>query len=196
MKAPTSTKGRERRDQILDAGAATLIEAGYADFSLRKVAERLGIRLSNLQYYFPTLVELLSALFTRELDRARERFEASGAQDLEALLAMLLDEQEEQEDGGSCRLFWELWALSARNRDIAEIMAGFYERYSAAVETLIARASPKMRPAQRQRRAVLITAMIEGLSLFRGDGRSPPGGDAAMRREALACVRALATADT
>lgn len=189
MKAPASTKGRERRDQILDAAASTLIEAGYADFSLRKVAERLGIRLSNLQYYFPTLVELLSALFTRELDRARERFEASGSKDLEALLVMLLNEQD---DDGSCRLFWELWALSARNRDIADIMAGFYQRYSTAVESLIAQASPEMRPAQRRRRAVLITAMIEGLSLFRGDGRNPPGGDAALRREALACARTLA----
>lgn len=192
MKAPASTKGRERHDQILDAAAATLTEAGYADFSLRKVADRLAIRLSNLQYYFPTLAELLSALFTRELDRARERFEASDSQDLDTLLAMLLDEQ----DGGSCRLFWELWALSARNRDIAEIMAGFYERYSAAVETLIAQTRPEMRPAHRRRRAVIITAMIEGLSLFRGDGRSPPGGDAALRREVLACARVLAAADT
>lgn len=193
MNAPASHKGRQRREQILDAAAATLTESGYADFSLRKVAERADIRLSNLQYYFPTLVELLSALFTRELDRARERFEASDSQDLDTLLAMLLDEQT---DTGSCRLFWELWALSARNRDIAKIMGEFYERYSAAVETLIARASPESLPARRRRRAILITAMIEGLSLFRGDGRSPAGGDAALRREALSCARALAQADT
>lgn len=193
MKHPASTKGRERRDQILDAAAATLIEAGYADFSLRKIAERIDIRLSNLQYYFPTLVELLSALFTRELERARERFEASGAQDLDTLLTMLLDEQG---DSASCRLFWELWALSARNRDIAGMMADFYARYSAAVETLIARSHPDMSPAQRRRRAMLVTAMIEGLSLFRGDGRRPPGGDAALRREAIACARALAMAES
>lgn len=183
MPAPSSEKGRQRREQILDAAAALLVESGYAGFSSRGIAERLGMRLSNVQYYFATPADILSALFARELERARAAFDARPGADLQALVGMLLDAQH---DDANCRVFWELWALAARDRAIADIMERFYQRYRDAVAALIAEALPGIAEATRRRRATLIVAMIEGLSLFRS------GRDRALRREAIAAAAALA----
>lgn len=186
MGTATSEKGRLRREQILDAAAAILIGEGYAGFSVRKVAERLGMRLSNVQYYFAAPGEIVSALFAREMDRAHRAFESSGSRDLETLIGMLLDGQD---DADNCRLFWELWALSARDPDTAAIMARFYDGYRRAIEDLIRRAAPAIPPAHRRRRALLLMAMIEGLSLFRGQGRDPGDTDRALRAEVCRVAR-------
>ena len=69
---------------------------------------------------------------------------------------------------------------------IADIMERFYQRYRDAVAALIAEALPGIAEATRRRRATLIVAMIEGLSLFRS------GRDRALRREAIAAAAALA----
>ena len=186
MGKATSDKGRQRREQILDAATAILVEEGYAGFSARKIADRLGIRLSNVQYYFATPHDLLAALFEREMTRARQAFETAGSRDLETLIDMLLDGQD---DAGYCRLFWELWALSARDPATADIMARFYDGYRQAIEDLIAEAAPDMPPARRHHRAILLMSMIEGLSLFRGQGRNAGVGDKALREELLALVQ-------
>ena len=46
-------KGKDTRNQILNVARDLLIDEGYHNFSLRKVAEHAGIRVGNLQYYFP-----------------------------------------------------------------------------------------------------------------------------------------------
>ena len=56
-------KGRHRAQEILQAARALLVENGYAALTTRKVAQRVGIRQSNVQYYFPAKVDLVRALF-------------------------------------------------------------------------------------------------------------------------------------
>lgn len=58
-------KGRARVKQILDAATALLIEEGYGQFTMRQLSERLDIRLSNLQYYFPSRTLLIQKLLER-----------------------------------------------------------------------------------------------------------------------------------
>ncbi len=47
------------RDQIVRAAAESLLESGYAATSVRSIANRAGVAIGNLQYYFPTKSELL-----------------------------------------------------------------------------------------------------------------------------------------
>lgn len=45
--------GKATADKIVEAAYPLLQTGGAAEWSLRNVADRAGIRLANLQYYFP-----------------------------------------------------------------------------------------------------------------------------------------------
>src|SRR5215467_13278285 len=76
-------KGQHRVAEILGAARAVMVEDGYAALTTRKVAERVGVRQSNVQYYFPAKVDLVRALFEDSMVRTTravaERFAAGRA---------------------------------------------------------------------------------------------------------------------
>jgi AcrR family transcriptional regulator len=53
---------QERRQDIIAGGLAVLREAGFPGFTQPRVAARAGVRQSHLTYYFPTRVDLLTAV--------------------------------------------------------------------------------------------------------------------------------------
>lgn len=185
-----TSKGHERRGSILDAAVEQLVEAGYAGFSIRQVAERAGLRLSNLQYYFPTRDALLEALLTRVLDDAMADFAGSGTdgQDLESVVRFVLGGQTPQ----ACTLFLELWALAARDAGARASLDRFYAAYRLQIELAIAVVAPGIAAGERARRAAMVMALLEGVSLFRH-----PGGGAGSGLEAVVvdAVRRIVHAD-
>lgn len=180
-------KGHERRLQILDAATQQLIEAGYAGFSTRQVAERLGLRLSNVQYYFPTRDALLEALLAGVLADALAEFGRHPADhDLVTLVRFVLAGQTPH----ACRLFLELWALAARDPGARSAMDRFYLAYRKEIERAVAKVAPGIGGAERTRRAALIMALLEGVSLFRHPGgAASPGMDTAITEavQRIAC---------
>lgn len=180
-------KGHERRLQILDAATLQLTEEGYARFSIRQVAERLGLRLSNVQYYFPTRDALLAALLARVLADASADLRREPVQlDLAALVRFVLAGQTPE----ACLLFLELWALAARDAGARQAMDDFYVAYRKEVARAIATVMPNLGVAERTRRAALIMALLEGVSLFRHPGGAVP---ASMVPAIIDAVRRLAT---
>lgn len=59
---------QDRRQNIIEAGLATLREHGYAGFTQPRVASRAGLRQSHLTYYYPTRVDLLAAVGRTAID--------------------------------------------------------------------------------------------------------------------------------
>ncbi|WP_257463115.1 TetR/AcrR family transcriptional regulator [Archangium lipolyticum] len=165
-----SRKGQERSEAILDAAQRLLVDEGHAALTLRGVAQRAGIRLGNLQYYFATREELVRALLARVLERATARLEermgAAGdpAEALDESLKALL---EDQLDPASYRLFYDLWALAAREPAIAAELRTFYARYTDTVAERLGQLAPRLSRAETRARAELLVALLEGLSLFR-----------------------------
>ena len=163
-------KGRDRVQSILDAATAILIADGYAGFSARKVAARAGVRLGHLQYYFPTKQDVVRALLERDLARASasvaERIAAAAtpAGRLDAVLDVILADQR---DADTARFFWELWALAARDPAVASAMQSFYRGYWKTVVAALLDVEPGLGRPRAERRAALLIAMLEGLSLFR-----------------------------
>jgi AcrR family transcriptional regulator len=47
-----TSKGLQRREQILAVARNLLVEEGYNRFVLREIAARSGMAIGNLQYYF------------------------------------------------------------------------------------------------------------------------------------------------
>ncbi|MFE8601023.1 TetR/AcrR family transcriptional regulator [Archangium violaceum] len=172
-----SPKGQERSEAILDAAERLLVDEGHSALSLRGVAQRAGIRLGNLQYYFATREELVRALLARILERATARLEErmgatdNPAQALDTALEALL---EDQKDPASYRLFYDLWALAAREPTIATELRAFYARYIGAVAERLGLAAPELPCAEVHARAELLVALLEGLSLFRSGTLGTP----------------------
>ena len=165
------SKGERRTEKILDAATAILIDEGYAKLTMRKIAARARIAIGHLQYYYPAKQDVVRAMLERYLEQATARvaarIAAAGdepqASALSALDVILAD----QESPATCRFFWELWALAARDPAIAKAMRAFYERYwQEVVHTLLA-ANPALGRARAGRRAALLVALLEGLTLFR-----------------------------
>ncbi len=80
---PGYVRAAQRREQLLDAAVEVLVREGLDELTLRDVATEAGVRLSTLQYIFPSRADLVSALTGRVLARAgREQF-ATGSEGLE-----------------------------------------------------------------------------------------------------------------
>jgi DNA-binding transcriptional regulator YbjK len=60
---------QDRREDIIEAGLATLREYGFVGFTQPRVAKCAGLRQSHLTYYFPTRLDLLTAVARAEIDR-------------------------------------------------------------------------------------------------------------------------------
>src|SRR5690606_34972483 len=164
---PASGKGRRRHEEILDTAISPLIEEGYGAFSMRKIADRMGIRVSLVQYYFPSRGELLRALFERSLQRSIDRFAATAdGRTLKAMTTFVLNHQLAPEES---RLFWELWALSAHDEAAAEAKERFYRGYRHEIGKVIAPLRPDLPEDEIARRATIITVLLEGASVLRAD---------------------------
>jgi TetR/AcrR family transcriptional repressor of nem operon len=59
----------ETRGAVLDCVEAMLLEEGYAGISYRAVASKAGVTSSLIQYYFPTLDSMFTALIRRLIER-------------------------------------------------------------------------------------------------------------------------------
>jgi AcrR family transcriptional regulator len=189
-------KGRDRVQSILDAAAAILIADGHAGLSARKVAARAGVRLGHLQYYFPTKQAVVRALLERYLERAAqsiaERIAAAAPPEtrLDAVLDVLLGDQRDPERS---RFFWELWALAARDAAVANAMQAFYRGCWRTVVTGLLEVEPALGRPRAERRAALLIAMLEGLSLFRSRNEARDLPLPFLERELRALARRLAT---
>ncbi len=190
-------KGRDRVEAILDAATRILIDEGYARLSTRKIAARAGVRPGHLQYYYPTKQDVVRGLLERYLERATAALGARMAANaatpalrLEVLLDGILRSQEDIENA---RFFWELWALAARDPAVADAMQSFYRSYWRAVVGALLDAEPALGRPRAERRAALLVAMLEGLTLFRSRAASRELPLPFLERELRSVVRRLAT---
>lgn len=167
---PSSAKGRERRESILDCAERLLASEGYAGFTLRGVADCSAVRLSNVQYYFPSKASLLTGLLQRSLERASH--ELVQPQQGDADLGKLIDYVLDQQGGVQCQLFWELWALSARDQEVEQVLMSFYEGYRQSLAQAVSgytfiHRHRELPATDALNRATLMMSLLEGVSLFR-----------------------------
>jgi len=189
-------KGRDRAEAILDAATRVLIEEGHAQLSTRKIAARAGVRPGHLQYYYPTKQDVVRGLLERYLERASVAFEAeisaaaSPASRVDLVLDAVLRDQREDE---RARFFFELWALAARDPAVAEAMQAYYRAYWRRLVGALLDASPTLGRPRAERRAALLVALLEGLTLFRSRNAARELPLPFLERELRSVVRKLAT---
>jgi DNA-binding transcriptional regulator YbjK len=96
--AASTPKGERRRQALVEAASALLVEGGFDTVRHRAVAERAGLPLASTTYYFDSLDELIIAAVEYhsrgELVRGRALLEALPAEqrDLDSVIDLVLDQ--------------------------------------------------------------------------------------------------------
>jgi DNA-binding transcriptional regulator YbjK len=133
MTAASTPKGERRRQALVAAAAALLVEGGFEALRHRAVAERAGLPLASTTYYFDSIDALITAAVEHharaELVRGRALLDAlpAGARDLDEVVDLVLD---------------QLLGPPAGDRD-AELVLLRYERLVATFRR------PYLRPLMR-----------------------------------------------
>lgn len=144
-----------------------LMEGGYADFSMRSIANTAGVRLANLQYYFPKKEDLILALmhYVGEVydNRYREYLEKAGSLPLDQFKAAILFNLDDIFCIKTRHFFIQFWPLLAMVDNYSgKLLNKFYQPQLRQFETLIGKLHPSLEKSEVQQRAEMITALIEG----------------------------------
>lgn len=170
----TRRAGKETARKILAAARSLLTREGYAQFSMRNVADAAGLRLANLQYYFPRRDDLVRAILADTGDmyaQAYERILDGASEDPVERFKIVLDYQlKDVFVPETRRYFVQLWALLNSIDDASGSLLG--ELYAYDIDPLgecIQAMYPKLDKREVAERARLLAATIEGLMIVRGE---------------------------
>jgi AcrR family transcriptional regulator len=172
-KKSKETKGEIRARLILESAESVLVNHGYHNFTLRKIAQHAGISMGNLQYYYPTKDALIRALCDvivqdysgsmeqyLEIDHPRDQFKAWVTHVIKDL-----------NTHRTTVLFPELWSLSNHDEYVASILDTIYEPPRRILAVIIKRMNPDLSDKQVRLVSTYITSAIEGFTMFIGHGK-------------------------
>lgn len=135
----TARNRSEKKSQILDCALKLLIETGDAGLTMRRIAERAGMRLSNVQYYFKSRDDVLIAMIAQYFDACTNNLlrltEESNAQTERERIRFLVNASlaHGQEISDMCRAFREIWAISSRNEFVDQCLMDYYRRFADVI---------------------------------------------------------------
>lgn len=164
--------GTETIELILRAALNVLVEEGSRAFTLRRIAAECGMKVGNLSYYFPRkenlVEELLEAILAGYADMADEML-ADADEDpedrLANIIALMMDDLRSKR---TTNLFPELWALANHDETVDRLVQNFYARAQTSLAGRVRAVNPALSEADSKAVALLISATIEGTTIFAG----------------------------
>ena len=193
---------QERTRIILSAAKSIIVREGYSKFSLRYTAEKSGIRLATLQYYFPTKEALFRAVFEDALHEEGERIKrlirgSDGSSEgvFRARVSGQFRANLREETAG---FFYQLWARARLDGFAAELVDEFYKRNIEVVADMIANVNSTISASEAKRRATLVMAVLEGMMLLCDIEKRRSGDSASAERyvvDAIVRIVSLPAAD-
>lgn len=150
------SKQNAKTEALLDAALELLKLEGDFGLTMRKVAGRCEMSLSNVQYYFKNKDQLLKAMADRYFNRCLNELSEAPVIKTQAELVCFVEESlaHGHELSEMCRIFREYWAISTRNDVIAAYLADYYQQMAFAV-------ADKLRPL-----AISEQALSQAVALF------------------------------
>ena len=175
----TTGKGMDRAREILEAARALFAAEGYAGLSMRGVAAVVGVSLSTVQHYYRDKDTLLEAVLLYQMDQYQAAMagltaslpDAGPEAHLRAALELFLAEAQRPDVGG---VFMEIWSLANRHPAAARVLDQVRRRERLQFMQLVQGVAPDLDEGELARRARLMIALIEGLTvqLSRGEAET------------------------
>lgn len=197
MKRPSRSKGKARVADILKAAEEILIDSGYAQFTLRSIADAAGLRLSHLQYYFPTkqhlvraLIEHVASEYVNAVNRVLDSVPNTPTARFMAWVDFLINDCWTPR---TRRYFIQLWGLmESEDAYTGTLLREFYDNDVREILNLLRELSPHMSETQLLQRSTIIAGLIEGMMLFAGN-ESDAHDEKALRAETRRHIFKIAT---
>ena len=163
-------RGDETRSSLLAAAHRVLVTAGYANFSMRRVATEAGVSVGNLQYYFSTKDTLTAALLDNVIEDYLVDFDAmrSTGTPREQFERIIRAVFEDLRTPDTTRFFPEIWSLSNHEPQLTAKVDGMYARYRAVLAELVTAINPRVDEKKAAQLAVFFSSSIEGHTMFVG----------------------------
>lgn len=160
--------------EILNIAEKLLVKQGSVNFSMRELAKKCGHTLSSIQYYFPTMTDLLSALFDKCMDDSIKRFNELKLKDsnrLEVLVNMIVDGIN---DTSICKLACEIWSINDKSEEKSgeKALISFYDRYIDEISNIIKYTIPDNNEVELRQKAIMIIALFEGFLTIYPHGKN------------------------
>lgn len=192
----TTIKGHERAGAILAVARELLGTEGYGALSMRSVAQRVGVSLSNVQHYYPNREALLEALLNQAFDgyqagidqRLAQHGEGAGGSGkavFRSIIDYFLDDLRDQISSG---LFFEIAALANRHPYASRMFDTMLTRARRTLRNLMRDIAPELTPRQCEIRGALIVSQLIGLMIFLSDTRPKHAELAELQQEATAAI--------
>lgn len=186
-------KARHRRAKILRVAREVMAFEGYPNFKLRTVADRTGISLGNLQYYFPSkhalvhaLIDETQASYDRQYERLFQRIPDDPRSRFLAVIDFLVKDVREPLVRG---FYFQFWALATDNAYVEKCMEKTYSYYRGVLVKLLRELNRLLPESELSLRAAAIQSLIEGSALtLHKSGRTfrhPPGLHSFILEESL-----------
>jgi AcrR family transcriptional regulator len=159
-------KGKGISKEILKAASYILSHQGYPNFTLRNIANRVGISLGNLQYYYKTKDDLLRELLqytNDEYDKDYSKIFSDVPDTPEDRFKIIVDYLLADTKNPSVRGFiFQVWALSTYDAYAEHCMEEMYGHYHGVIAGIIAELNPSLSKRDCNDRATIIQSLIEG----------------------------------
>ena len=194
----TTDKGNARMGAILEEAKNILVEEGFAELSFRNIAKRVGIKVGNVTYYFPTrerlMEELAAYIFNRWDAGFRRRVPEHLTDGLEIFDYSIRYMIEENKRHRTNALLQEMWAMASHSDVVMRMLDVFYTKMREWIDSMLAQVNPALPVRSRRVRAALMTSQIEGLMVLIGPRRIPHDELRGIEEAAVAAIHRLALA--
>lgn len=173
---PLRLPPEQRKKLILDAALKLLAKDGPVHFSMRNVAEKVGIKLASLQYHYPSRGKLLVAMLDESLVRTHQRMsELVNSQNpgtsLEQRFRNLLQEHINWgKDPSNRGLAIAFNILSDREPDLLKGIAEAVKSTIVQIAILVSDLNTGITENEAQNRAAIIMSMLEGFWQVTNEG--------------------------
>jgi len=129
----------ERRAQLVAATASAIAERGLSDLRLKHIADRAGLSVGSVLYYYPDLDALLVEVHQQVLDQFYvARVAATEAQtDPASQLRVLVTQGIPAEPDTTMRAIYELHVAAARDESHASLLSRLWEGEVSLYESVL-----------------------------------------------------------
>ena len=168
-------RGTDRVKTILKAAEDIFLEGGYQNLTMRNIAQRANISLSNLTYYFKTKDDLFQTL----IDGVTARY----ADQLVSIFKIYPDDPKERFNTylsyllRDCRrpksraLFYHLWAVSTHDQFVLFMREHSYGLFFSQIRELCNALNSDISDEVLNQRSYLIMSLVEGMHVIYGNHR-------------------------
>lgn len=169
------TRGQEGFELILKTALTVLVEHGYKDMTLRRIAKECGMKAGNISYYFKSkddlvraLLQAISGSYEDAIVNVIARAGDDPEQQLTHLITFILQDGTTRQ---TSYIFPELWSLANHDPFAKQCLDELYLREHERFGRIIAEMNPALSADDRAVLSTLILSSIEGIAVFAGYGK-------------------------